>query len=248
MVRSPFVAWFRASTPSARWPESTAVPSRESRSIEDEDLKDVEIEPESSATIRARIEVEDNATLNLANATIFGFPGPFPHDSVPQPRRQPDGSFLIDDVFTGEYRFLVSPLPPGSYFKSARINGQDVIDAPLLVHSGENLDGLVFTVSPKAARLAGVVQDETGQPVPNAPVIMLPDPKHVDLDIHRCFQQTDQNGAFTCDNLAPGKYRIAAWRAPPDFPAAWDEVSAKGAPVELSESDRASITLTVPKQ
>jgi hypothetical protein len=191
--------------------------------------------------------VEDNAPLDLANATIYGFPGPFPHDSVPQSRRQPDGSFLIDEVYTGEYRFYVGPLPAGSYLKSARINGQDVLDAPLLVHGGETLDGLVLTVSLKAAQLAGVVQDETGQPVPNAKVIMLPDPKHLDVDLHRCIQEADQNGGFTCNGLAPGKYRVAAWRGIPDLPGAWDEVSAKGTPVEVSESDRTSITLTVPK-
>jgi hypothetical protein len=216
--------------------------------IEDEDLKDLEIVPEVSATIHARIEVEDNVPLDLANTNLFGFPGPFPHESVPQARRQPDGSFLIEEVYTGEYRFELGPLPPGTYLKSARINGQDVIDAPLLVHAGENLEGLVFTVSPKAARLTGVVQDETGQPVPNAPVAMLPDPKHVDVDVHRCFPQTDQNGGFECEGLAPGKYRIAAWRTTSGFPDAWDEVSTKGAQVELQESGRASITLTVPKQ
>ena len=48
--------------------------------------------------------------------------------------------------------------------------------------------------------------------MPNAHVIMLPDPKHLDVDIHWCLQETDQNGGFTCDRLAPGKYRIAAWR------------------------------------
>lgn len=216
--------------------------------IDDEDLKDIEIEPESSATIRARIEGEDNAPLDLANASVVLIPDDvFPHDSVPQPRRQPDGSFLIDEVYTGEYRFVLSPLPPGSYLKSARLNGQDVIDTALLVHGGETLDGLVFTVSPKAARLAGVVQDETGQPVPNAPVTMLPDPKHIGVDIHRCFQETDQNGGFTCDGLAPGKYRIAAWRTFPEMQQTLSEGALKGTPVELSESDRTSITLTVPK-
>jgi len=215
--------------------------------IEDEDLGGLEIVPEESATIRARIESEDHVPLDLANGSIFGFPGPFAHDSVPQSRRQPDGSFLIDEVYTGEYRF-VSSLPPGSYLKSARINGQDVMDAPLLVHGGENLDGLVFTVSSKAARLTGVVQDETGKPVPNAQIMMLPDPKHLDLDIHTCIQQTDQNGGFTCYSVAPGKYRIAAWPTyPPDGLQARNEVSLKGTPVEVSESERASITLTVPK-
>jgi Carboxypeptidase regulatory-like domain len=216
--------------------------------IEDEDLKDLEIVPEESAIIRARIEVEDHAPLDLANASVFTIDNRiFPHDSVPQPRLQPDGTFLIDEVYSGEYRFVLGPLPSGSYVKSARINGQDVIDAPILVHGGENLDGLVFTVSPHAARLAGVVQDETGMPVPNAHVFMLPDPKHIDVDIHSCLKDTDQNGGFECDSLTPGKYRIAAWRAIPELPGAWDEVSAKGTPVELPESGRVSIILSAPK-
>ena len=217
--------------------------------IEDEDLKDLEIVPEESATIRARIEVEDNAPLDLANASVLPIGDHlFPHNSLPQPRRQPDGSFVIDEVFTDQYRFFVAPLPPGSYLKSARINGQDVVDTPLLVHGGETLDGMLFTISPKAARLAGVVQDESGRPVPNAEVIMLADPKHLDVDIHRCIQQTDQNGGFACDSLAPGKYRIAAWRTFPDVPNVWDEVIAKGTPLDLPESARASIVLTVPTQ
>ncbi len=78
--------------------------------------------------------------------------------------------------------------------------------------------------------------------------IMLPDPKHLDVDIHRCFQQSDQNGGFACDSLAPGKYRIAAWRTFPDVPDIWDEVVAKGTPLELPESGRASLVLTVPAQ
>jgi hypothetical protein len=128
--------------------------------------------------------------------------------------------------------------------KSASINGQDIVDTPLLVHGGEILDGLVLTISPKAARLAGVVQDEAGLPVPNAQVVLQPDPKHIALDFHRCMQRTDQNGGFACDSLAPGKYRIAAWRTAPDSPV--DEIAAKGTPLELPESARASIVLTVP--
>jgi len=214
--------------------------------IDDEDLKDVEITPEPSAVIRARIEVEDNAPLDLGVANIYAISDSHPHDSVPQPRRQPDGSFLIDEVYTGEYRFVLS-LPSGSYLKSARINGQDIIETPLLVHSGENLDGLVFTVSSKAGTVTGVVQDESGSPLPNANIILQTDPVHIFPDIHLCLRTADQNGGFTCDGLAPGKYRIAAWRSGLDFLQARNEVALKGTPVELSESGRVSIVLTVSK-
>jgi hypothetical protein len=216
--------------------------------IEDEDLKNLEIVAESSATIHARIEVEEHALLDLANATIISATDSAPpHNSVPQPRPQPDGSFILDEVYAGEYRFFLSPLPSGSYLKSARINGQDVLDAPLLVRGGEHLDGLVFTVNTKAAAVTGVVNDEAGSPLQDANVILQPDPRHGDRDFHVCFKNTDQNGEFSCDGLAPGKYRVAAWRTPPDMPLAWNEVASKGAPVEVPESGRVAVVLTVLK-
>jgi hypothetical protein len=213
--------------------------------IENEDLKDVEIVPEWSASIRARIEVENNAAVDLSHTDILALSDSFSHGSYPQPRRESDGTFVIDEVYTGEYRFFVSPLPSGSYLESARLNGQDVIDAPILIHSGENLDSLVFTVSSKAGALTGVVQDETGSPMPGAVVMLQPDPPHGARDIHVCMRTADQSGGFTCDNLAPGKYRIAAWRGDPDMPQAWNEIASKGTPVELSEGGHVPIAVTV---
>ncbi len=216
--------------------------------IEDEDLKDLEIDAESSASIHARIQVEDNAPLDLAKADVLTIQDhAFPYNTFPQPNRQPDGSYVIDEVYSGEYRFVLSPLPSGSYLKSAQIDGRDVIESPLLVHAGEQLDGLLFTVSLKAGILTGVVQDEMGNPVPNALVMLQPDPRHGDIDIHLCNQTTDQNGAFTCDNLAPGKYQAAAWRTFPDIFPAWNEIATRGTSVDVSESGRPTIVLNVPK-
>jgi hypothetical protein len=212
--------------------------------IENEDRKDVEIVPELSASIRARIEVEDNVALDLSHTTILTISDSFLHNSYPQPRRETDGSFVIDEIYTGEYRFFVSPLPSGSYLKSAHLNAQDVIDAPIHIRSAENLDSLVFTVSPRAGVLTGIVQNEMSSPVPGAIVMLQPDPKHGDRDIHTCLRTTDQGGTFTCDNLTPGKYRLAAWRSSPQD---WNDVASKGASVEVMEGGRVPIVLPVLK-
>ena len=66
-----------------------------------------------------------------------------------------------------------------------------------------------------AGSVTGVVQGESGSPLPNAIVILQPDPMHIFPDIHGCSRTADQNGGFTCDDLAPCKYRIAAWRDDP---------------------------------
>jgi hypothetical protein len=214
--------------------------------IEDEDLKDLEINAESAASIRARIQVEDSATLDLAKTEIYPiWDSAPPHDQLPSPRRQSDGSFVIEEIYSGEYRFYLTPLPSGSYLKSARIDGQDIVDAPILVRSGEQLGDLIFAVSLKAGIVTGVVQDATGNAVPNAMVILQPDPRHADIDVHECSRTTDQKGEFTCDNLAPGKYKVAAWRTYPEHFPAWSEVTARGDPVEVSESGRPAITVKV---
>jgi len=217
-------------------------------SIGNEDLKSVEIPTELSASIRARIVVEDNIPLDLSRTQILTIPELHPHDSVPQPRRQPDGTFVIDELYAADYRFFVSPLPQGSYLKSAFLNGQDVVDTPFMIQSGEDLAGLVFTISAKAGGITGVVQDETGSAVPDAFVILQPDPAHRYPDIHLCMKTTDQGGEFACDNLAPGKYRVLAWRKFPDFEVGRNEVASRGTQVEAQESGRVSVVLTVPKQ
>ena len=212
--------------------------------IQDEDVKNVEIALETSTSIRARIEVEDGSPLDLAKVFIIAIPdGTFAHDKTPQPRRQSDGSFLITEVYTGEYRFFLTALPPGSYLKSARLSEQDVIDTPIHIQSGKTLDGLVFLVSSKGAAISGVVQDENSNPVADATMILQPDPPHLNPDVHECSKTSDQNGGFTCDGLAPGKYKAAAWRNISDYQQALGELTAKGTPVEVSEGGRVAITL-----
>jgi hypothetical protein len=213
--------------------------------VDNEDLRNVQIVPEGSASIRARIEIEDGAAVDLSAANILTLSDSFPHGSYPQPRREPDGSFVIDEIYTGDYRFLLSPLPTGSYLKSARLREQDAIDTPVRIRSGESIDSLVFTVSAKANIVTGVVQDETGAKLAGATVILQPDPRHGDRDIHTCFRKADQGGGFTCDNLAPGKYQIAAWRSLPDLEKAWNAVASDGVPVELSEGQHVPIVLPV---
>jgi len=98
--------------------------------------------------------------------------------------------------------------------------------------------------------LNGVVRDETGAPVPDSLVMLQPDPRHADPDIHVCQRTADQNGTFTCQNLAPGKYRIAAWRKFPDQLAAQgvgDAVSSSGTPVEIPESGQVAVTVPLVK-
>ena len=217
--------------------------------VADEDIKGVEVNPEPSGSIRARIEVEDNVPLDLSRVQITPFSGvPFLHNSVPGSRRDPDGTFVIEEVYTADYRFNLFPLPPGSYLKSVRLGGQEFLETPLTIHSGEAVDGLVLTISTKAATLTGVVKDEAGNTIPDAYVWLQPDPPHIAPDTHRCFQTADQNGGFTCQSLAPGKYRVAALRKDTaDWQNMQEIVRSSGVPVDLSEGGVISVMVPLLK-
>lgn len=232
--------------------EGRAIRGEVNLRVADADLKDVEIVPDVSALIRAWIEVEDDVPLDLSRTQVLPIGNaPNPHNSVPQPRPQPDGTVIIGDLYTAEYRFFLSPLPTGTYLKSVELEGRELLESPLMVHAGDTTDGLVFTVSAKAGVLNGVVQDEMSLPAPDAVAILQPDPRHADPDVHVCQQTADQNGAFTCTNLAPGKYRIAAWRKFPDQLGAQgvrDAVSSSGTPVEIPESGEVTVAVPLSKQ
>ena len=110
----------------------------------------------------------------------------------------------------------------------------------------------MFLLSRKAGSLSGVVQDSEGKIVPGSYLFLQPDPLHGSFDpIHERSETADQNAKFTYKNLAPGKYRIAAWR---NWPEPWERdamhfaVSSSGVPVEVPESGDVMITVPLPRQ
>jgi len=208
----------------------------------DEDFKDLELTPEPSAAIRGAIVADDGSKLDLAKAEIFltGW------RAQPRIQKQPGGGFSIDDIFSGDYRVALGGLPPGTYMKSLRVGSREVLDTGFTIHGGELIDDVIFTIGTNAGTLTGRVVDASGQSVPGLPVALQPDPPHADLEIHRCFGETDQNGAFACPGLAPGPYRVIAWRKFPDTNDWRDELATKGTKIEIPERAQLSVTLNVP--
>jgi hypothetical protein len=208
----------------------------------DEDLTDLELTPEPSALIRGRIVATEGTQLDL-NGTQIELTG---WQTSPRIQKQPDGAFSIDDIFSGDYRAVLYGLPPGTYNKSLRIGNREVLDTGFTIHGGELIDDVVFTIGTNAGTLSGRVIDTSNQSLPGLPVVLQPDPQHADLEIHRCFTETDQNGSFVCPNLAPGPYRVIAWRKFPDASDWREELAAKGTKVDIPENGQLSVTLNVP--
>jgi len=135
---------------------------------------------------------------------------------VPGPANNKYGSFsgnrqfVINDVIEGDYRVHLEDLPKGAYVKSIRFGATDVLNGSMSIdpRSSERLD---IVLSMNAGTLEGVVVNKSREPVPNAPVALVPDAAHRQrADLYRSAY-TDDAGRFTLQGIAPGNYSLFAW-------------------------------------
>src|SRR4029453_12651514 len=105
--------------------------------------------------------------------------GPPGGSSVPV---QSDGSFRIDNLGPGEYRFSLPGLlmtPPGAnlpsqpYLKQARLGSIDLLNEKLTI-SGPVSDEIQVVLSTKSGQISGTVTDDRQQPASAVAVILLP--------------------------------------------------------------------------
>jgi protocatechuate 3,4-dioxygenase beta subunit len=130
--------------------------------------------------------------------------------NTPNAQVKDDGTFRFNAVGTSKYLLNAVILPPGTYLKSARYGGQDVTHAPIDTTSGSG-GRLDVVLSSKAADVAGSVQNDKGEAL--AGVIVTLWPKTPDGTPTGGARQTntDQNGGYRFQGLAPGAYYVAAW-------------------------------------
>ena len=120
-----------------------------------------------------------------------------------------DGTFTLSNVFPGEYRVMVTPMPPDYYIKEARNEQTDVLNQPWVI--GNAIRGsLEVVLSSGAGQIDGTVVDARSQPVGSLQAILLPDQDRSRQELFKTAI-TDQNGKFTFRGVAPGNYKIFAW-------------------------------------
>ena len=121
-----------------------------------------------------------------------------------------DGTFQFSSVGLNKYALNAGSLPQGTYLKSARFGGQDVLHAVIDTTSGTG-GRLELVLSSKSADITGSVQNDKGEA--RSGVMVTSWPKTPDASpsggVRPAF--TDQNGGFQFNGLAPGDYYVAAW-------------------------------------
>jgi 5-hydroxyisourate hydrolase-like protein (transthyretin family) len=166
-------------------------------------------------------------------------------ESLPQPTAA-DGTFRVPNLLPGEYSLSVVGLPPGFYVKEARLGDADVLNAPVHL-SGPTSNMLDIVVSPNVGTIEGMAVDVSGQPVPGAQVVLIPNHNRRRPELFRPVA-ADSTGHFAIPSIAPGEYTLAAWDAIEPFayfdPELIAQAERQGKPIRLTESSNQSVNAT----
>jgi protocatechuate 3,4-dioxygenase beta subunit len=162
----------------------------------------------------------------------------------------PDGNFQWTDVPAGNYYVQVmgdSAGNEGWFVKSLTAGGRDVSDSGLSLSGGTA--SLDLIVSANGAVVEGVAVDQKSEPLANALVVAVPEPRLRSRTDHYRKTVTDQSGRFTLRGIRPGNYTLFAWQGVEgdayfnsEFLKSYEQ---QGTALKLSEEDRKSLQLEV---
>ena len=131
-----------------------------------------------------------------------------------------DGTFRLPNVALGDYRVTlqtqgaaaVAGARPGSnvvYIKDARLDGVDVLNAPLRI-SNSATGTVDIVVGVGGGQVSGVLSDRRSQPVPVAQVVLIPERTRDRIDLYRTVT-TDGAGRYNLVGIIPGDYKLFSW-------------------------------------
>ena len=136
-------------------------------------------------------------------------------------------------------------LAAGWILRSAIVNGVDGSDVAIHVKPGENIEGVVVTLTDRPAEISGVLQTAAGEPAPDYVLIVFSSDKRFWVPRTRRTRlvRPDLAGHFVARDLPAGGYLIAAVTDVED--GQWNDPAflaslAASSPIEitLAEGDR----------
>jgi hypothetical protein len=211
--------------------------------VNDADLRDIAVEVRSDFEVFGRLSIEDPSqvvpvdfsqavvTLNAASRGTIdaGLSGLMPENqgdsAVPplQAKVNPDGTFAFKGVRTWTYfpeADLTGAAEPLSrfYVKSVMRGSVPVLSDPV-PFGLSGASSLNILLGADSGTLDGRVVDENRHGMAHAVAVLVPDePLRERRDLYRSAQ-TDAVGRFRVVGIAPGSYKVFAWRGVD--PGAW---------------------------
>jgi len=161
-----------------------------------------------------------------------------------------DGSFEWKEVAPGNYYVrLVAQSDAGQdwFVKSVSNGGVEVRESGIAINGG--ITSIDVLASTQGAVTDGILTNSKGEPVPNAVVVAVPEPRLRGREDHYRKTVSDQGGRFTLRGIPPGEYTVFAWDNAdgdayynPDFLRSYE---AQGNALHLKEGDRKSLQISV---
>jgi protocatechuate 3,4-dioxygenase beta subunit len=233
------------------------LPTSQTIDVLDADVDGLQLSPEPPSQLRGRFRTDTddrpNSPWNQLNVQLDSDDHVGPSDQA-MGLVAKDGSFTLEDVPAGNYHVIVTSNSNGEFWrdfimKEILLNGKDVGDSGFSLGGG--LTSLEIVASAQGSTIEGNVVDDDGKPVPNIPVVCIPDvSRRKRRDIYQQVQ-TDRQGHFALRGLNPGEYRVFTLDDPadditdPDFVAAHEGL---GQSLNLDSGERKAIVLKLPAE
>ena len=121
-----------------------------------------------------------------------------------------DRTFEFRHIAPGSYWLHVLRMPEGHYLQAALLGERDVLAEGILLRPSQTEERLRLLLSPRAARINGIVMDEAGSPAVGVTVLWIPDESRRKQAHLFGRVLTDQRGQFHISEIAPGTYLALA--------------------------------------
>src|SRR5437773_6772680 len=121
-----------------------------------------------------------------------------------------DGAFTLPDVGPGEYDVLVERVLSGTYTRSIRYGGRDVLSDAVRIGIDPN-DSLDVSLSPMTGTVEGHVSERVDVPSPGVQVVLVPELRLRRRPDRYIVGLTDVSGNFQLTGVPPGQYTAFAF-------------------------------------
>jgi hypothetical protein len=214
-------------------------------------VNDVGITLTRGMSLSGRISVEGDQSLDPSEVQIWLKDNDDFFGNGAGSKIRPDGTLTFENVPEGNYEFEIYGRPPGFspdfYMKDALVNGESVLDKGLAVPASDSQRSVEVVISSAGARVDGTVTDENDLPTAGATVALVPEEGR--RKMFRLYKDstTDQYGKFVLRGIAPGKYKLFAWKdvenalwQDPDFLKRYED---QGKEITAEERGRITVQL-----
>ncbi|HME33768.1 MAG TPA: carboxypeptidase-like regulatory domain-containing protein [Candidatus Sulfotelmatobacter sp.] len=250
--------------------ENTPVPmmARQALQLVSNSVEDLKLQPQPGGWVHGRLRLESKAGAAERRGNQVDVSQIFLKLRSADGDDESLGEFSMGDGFSSlahvgaDGNFEWKSVPPGNYdvelagegganadlyLKSALAGNHDVDDAGVSVNGGVVMLDLV--ASANGAIAEGMVADQKGEPVANAVVVAVPEPRlRTRVERYRTTA-SDQSGRFALHGIQPGDYTLFAWESVegeayynPEFLKTYET---QGTALRVSEGDRKTMQVEV---